>query len=296
MKVFIKDLKNKTYAIEVEPNTSVGSLYDDSPRQLLALFVRAEADVVERRASSSCKRRREEMDPPSIEDILGPHFVSLPAGKLRDSLLKSAAVLADFWTTEEGLNILAGNCDNTHSAVEFSRFFIIKAWNNDVEKPKMDCHGHNIGCKFSPSSSIDAIWHDLILCPVAYSKFCCALLDEIIDHSTKGESQGHARAVRYTNTWVEYYKLFRCAPSDEMWEEPEESDRTHLPAVPGSDTPTRATAGLSIKKLIQDKEGIPEDQMRLIFRGRQLADDKTVADYGITDLCTLHLVERLRGC
>ena len=51
----------------------------------------------------------------------------------------------------------------------------------------------------------------------------------------------------------------------------------------------------SLKVLIQNKEGIPPDQQRLIFDSKQLENERSLSDYGIKDNDIIHLVLRLRG-
>ena len=49
-----------------------------------------------------------------------------------------------------------------------------------------------------------------------------------------------------------------------------------------------------VKAKIQDKEGIPPDQMRLIYGGKQLEDNKTITDYLIPEKAEMYLILKLR--
>ncbi|KAF2118753.1 integral membrane protein [Lophiotrema nucula] len=50
-----------------------------------------------------------------------------------------------------------------------------------------------------------------------------------------------------------------------------------------------------LKTKVQDAEGIPLDQQRLIFNGQQLEDHRLLVEYRIGEMSKLHIVLRLRG-
>jgi len=51
----------------------------------------------------------------------------------------------------------------------------------------------------------------------------------------------------------------------------------------------------NVKEQVEEKEGIPPAQQRLIFGGKQMDDEKDVASYNLEAGATLHLVLALRG-
>ncbi|KAI9016208.1 ubiquitin-related domain-containing protein [Hyaloraphidium curvatum] len=50
-----------------------------------------------------------------------------------------------------------------------------------------------------------------------------------------------------------------------------------------------------LKRMIDKREGIPVEQQRLIYGGKQVQDNVMLADYGVLKESTLHLVLRLKG-
>lgn len=55
------------------------------------------------------------------------------------------------------------------------------------------------------------------------------------------------------------------------------------------------TKVLQVKQALQEKEGIDVEQIRLIFSGKQLSDDKALSEYNIAAGGTIHMVLQLRG-
>ena len=52
---------------------------------------------------------------------------------------------------------------------------------------------------------------------------------------------------------------------------------------------------MQVKEALQEKEGIEIPMIRLIFGGKQLADEQKISDYNLEAGSTIHMVLQLRG-
>lgn len=199
---------------------------------------------------------------------------------------------------------------------EYVRFLTLKVLHHDFD---------DLPPALSPSHPVDAVWHSHMLLPHEYVRTCQALLSQkrgsvtVFKHSPKPR----ADYKRYERTLEQYEEVFGVTPNAKLW--PNESNTftpTETNADPErtrmiSDTQTskfrifvKTLTGMTIsfnvladttvdelKTAIQDSQGTPTEQQRLVFAGRQLWDGRTLGEYKICeDGMTLHMLKILRGC
>lgn len=161
---------------------------------------------------------------------------------------------------------------------------------------------------------MDELWHAAILDTQFYANLQEAL-GVVLHHRPAGASdqESEAREKRLTVMKSIYKAFFLTDPRNFVHLPPygiQQPQRTRGVQIPvgisifvktltGKTIQVAASSDeviIDLKETIQGVEGIPVDQQRLIFSGRQLDDKLTLADYGIDSGATLHLVLRQSGC
>ncbi|KAI8918414.1 ubiquitin-related domain-containing protein [Powellomyces hirtus] len=194
---------------------------------------------------------------------------------------------------------------------EYIRFLYLKRQCNDWDATLL-----------SPGPAIDLVWHEHILDTKGYAADTQELLGKFLHHNPDGGNDYPRRGRRYTAALAMYHVHFNAPAPAALWPnhvdestaasfrsrsiknwwlpDSENGDQIFVRTLTGKTITLRCnlktTTVYQCKAAVMEKEGIPVDQQRLIFAGRQLEDHRLLADYGMQKESVMHLMLRLPGC
>ena len=159
------------------------------------------------------------------------------------------------------------------------------------------------------------MWHLHVLDTKSYLNTMKILFDGkncFIHHDVDGALDIDQRRKRYINTYNQYKLLFNSTPNEKYWDKliiPMANDKNDdndnndddimeimIKTLTGKTVKIDASPNDNIETIkikIEMKEGIPPEQQRLIFAGKQLEDEQNLNHYKIQNKSTLFLILKL---
>lgn len=174
----------------------------------------------------------------------------------------------------------------------------------------------------SPTSNMDALWHEHVLDTRAYQRCCEMLLGSshrIIHHDPKVIKDLTAKSARLRALKELWDQVFD-EPPQEGWDIDPVDQADYVRRLSSRKRPRETATAVEIfvktlmtgkshtlridpdaivedlKVMVADVVEVPVDKQRLIFSGTQLSDGQTLWSYGIEKHSTVDLVLRLTGC
>ena len=273
MQIFVKMLTGKTVAFKVEPS--------DTVQTIKTLLWRKEGipDGVEKRKEMAAKDRE-------YTDNLAEWVAGVGAGDVGDPEHRFTRPWnVSFKTLVQ--RVMRECCVTETRAEDMCR-----AYATFLElKMAIDDEGATEeGPRLSPPEIIDRVWHLHILDTRFYDFEIEALTGAVLEHDPDGASDPEKKRKRAMNTVIAYRSRFGGNPSTtpgSLWRfSPDVNEVWSAPQ------PEYVCASLRADKEKSAEQG----QARLVFAGKQLQDDDTLADCNIADRTTIHMTLRLGGC